>query len=118
MSRIMLALKAILAQYVSLLTLIFDEIDTVVSGEIAARLQEIMQEIGKNRQVISITHLPQVAAKGMQHYKVRKQQDEEKAVSDIVLLSQPERVEEIASMLSGGEISESALSHAKSLLGV
>ncbi|WP_277631861.1 DNA repair protein RecN [Avrilella dinanensis] len=118
MSRIMLALKAILAQYVSLPTLIFDEIDTGVSGEIAARMAEIMQEIGKNRQVISITHLPQVAAKGMQHYKVRKQQDEEKAVSDIVLLSQPERVEEIASMLSGGEISESALSHAKSLLGV
>lgn len=118
MSRIMLALKAILAQYVSLPTLIFDEIDTGVSGEIAARMAEIMQEIGKNRQVISITHLPQVAAKGMQHYKVRKQQDGEKAVSDIVLLSQPERVEEIASMLSGGEISESALSHAKSLLGV
>ena len=118
MSRIMLALKAILAQYVSLPTLIFDEIDTGVSGEIAARMAEIMQEIGKNRQVISITHLPQVAAKGMQHYKVRKQQDEEKAVSDIVLLSQPERVEEIASMLSGGEISESALSHAKSLLEV
>lgn len=118
MSRIMLALKAILAQYVSLPTLIFDEIDTGVSGEIAARMAEIMQEIGKNRQVISITHLPQVAAKGMQHYKVRKQQDGEKAVSDIVLLSQPERVEEIASMLSGGEISESALSHAKSLLEV
>lgn len=118
MSRIMLALKAILAQYVSLPTLIFDEIDTGVSGEIAARMAEIMQEIGKNRQVISITHLPQVAAKGMQHYKVRKQQDGEKAVSDIVLLSQPERVKEIASMLSGGEISESALSHAKSLLGV
>src|SRR5690606_12761828 len=118
MSRIMLAIKAILAQYVSLPTLIFDEIDTGVSGEIAARMAEIMQKTGKSRQVISITHLPQVAAKGTQHYQVRKQQDGEKAVSDIVLLSQPERVEEIASMLSGGEISESALSHAKSLLGV
>ena len=118
MSRIMLALKAILAQYVSLPTLIFDEIDTGVSGEIAARMAEIMQKIGENRQVISITHLPQVAAKGTQHYKVRKQQDGEKAVSDIVLLNQPERVEEIATMLSGGEISDSALSHAKSLLRI
>lgn len=118
MSRIMLAIKAILAQYVSLPTLIFDEIDTGVSGEIAARMAEIMQKIGESRQVISITHLPQVAAKGTQHYQVRKQQDGEKAVSDIVLLTPSERIEEIATMLSGGEISESALSHAKSLLKV
>ena len=118
MSRIMLAIKAILAQYVSLPTLIFDEIDTGVSGEIAARMAEIMQKTGKSRQVISITHLPQVAAKGTQHYQVRKQQDGEKAVSDIVLLTPSERIEEIATMLSGGEISESALSHAKSLLKV
>lgn len=116
MSRIVLAIKAVMAQYVSLPTLIFDEIDTGVSGEIAARMAEIMKQIGTNRQVISITHLPQVAAKGKFHFKVRKQQSGEKAVSDIVLLNEKERLDEIASMLSGGEVSKSALSHAESLL--
>ena len=116
MSRIVLAIKAVMAQYVSLPTLIFDEIDTGVSGEIAARMAEIMKQIGTNRQVISITHLPQVAAKGKFHFKVRKQQSGEKAVSDIVLLNEKERLAEIASMLSGGEVSKSALSHAESLL--
>lgn len=116
MSRIMLTIKSILAQYVSLPTLIFDEIDTGVSGEIAAKMAEIMQAVGANRQVISITHLPQVAAKGAYHYKVRKHQNVAKAISDIVLLATKERVEEIASMLSGGEVSSSALSHAKNLL--
>jgi DNA repair protein RecN (Recombination protein N) len=116
LSRIMLAVKTILAEYKAMPTIIFDEIDTGVSGEIAFKMAQIMQEMSKNRQVISITHLPQIASKGNNHYKVYKSVTEIDTVSDLKLLSKEERIEEIAEMLSGKNFSESALSHAKTLL--
>jgi DNA repair protein RecN (Recombination protein N) len=116
LSRIMLATKAILAEYKAMPTIIFDEIDTGVSGEIALKMAQIMQKMSANRQVISITHLPQIASKGNSHYKVYKSVTEVDTVSDLKLLSDEERVLEIAEMLSGKNPSESALSHAKTLL--
>lgn len=116
LSRIMLATKAILAEYKAMPTIIFDEIDTGVSGEIAIKMADIMQQMSGNRQVISITHLPQIASKGNNHYKVYKSVTDVDTVSDLKLLSNTERVEEIAEMLSGKNPSESALSHAKTLL--
>jgi len=116
LSRIMLATKAILAEYKAMPTIIFDEIDTGVSGEIALKMAQIMQQMSANRQVISITHLPQIASKGNSHYKVYKSVTEVDTVSDLKLLSDEERVLEIAEMLSGKNPSESALSHAKTLL--
>lgn len=116
LSRIMLATKAVLAEYKAMPTIIFDEIDTGVSGEIALKMAQIMQEMSKNRQVISITHLPQIASKGNSHYKVYKSVTDIDTVSDLKLLSNTERIEEIAEMLSGKNPSESALSHAKTLL--
>ncbi|MNX28412.1 DNA repair protein RecN [compost metagenome] len=116
MSRIMLAVKAILAQYSKLPTLIFDEIDTGVSGEIAIRMGEIMKEMSKNMQIFAITHLPQIAAKGDSHFKVFKSTVGDDTQSELKLLSQDERVIEIAQMLSGAVVSDSALNHAKALL--
>nr|WP_315173303.1 DNA repair protein RecN [uncultured Flavobacterium sp.] len=116
MSRIMLAVKAILAQYSKLPTLIFDEIDTGVSGEIAIRMGEIMKQMSANMQVFAITHLPQIAAKGDSHFKVAKTTVGELTNSELKLLSEDERVLEIAQMLSGTVVSESALNHAKALL--
>ncbi len=116
MSRIMLAVKAILANYSKLPTIIFDEIDTGVSGEIAHKMGDIMKEMSNKMQVFAITHLPQIAAKGNQHYKVFKSSEGESTISELKLLSQNERVIEIAEMLSGKDISDSALNHAKSLL--
>lgn len=116
MSRIMLAVKAILANYSKLPTIIFDEIDTGVSGEIAHKMGDIMKEMSNKMQVFAITHLPQIAAKGNQHYKVFKSSEGESTISELKLLSQNERVVEIAEMLSGKDISDSALNHAKSLL--
>lgn len=116
LSRIMLATKAILAEYKAMPTIIFDEIDTGVSGEIALKMAQIMQQMSKNRQVISITHLPQIASKGNNHYKAYKSVTKIDTVSDLKLLSNQERIEEIAEMLSGKDFSESALSHAKTLL--
>ena len=116
MSRIMLAVKAILAQYSKLPTLIFDEIDTGVSGEIAIRMGEIMKEMSKNMQIFAITHLPQIAAKGDSHFKVFKSTVDDDTQSELKLLSQDERVIEIAQMLSGAVVSDSALNHAKALL--
>ncbi|MCC9020326.1 DNA repair protein RecN [Flavobacterium lipolyticum] len=116
MSRIMLAVKAILAQYSKLPTLIFDEIDTGVSGEIAIRMGEIMKEMSGTMQIFAITHLPQIAAKGDSHFKVSKSTVDEDTQSELKLLSQEERVTEIAQMLSGAKISDSALNHAKELL--
>jgi DNA repair protein RecN (Recombination protein N) len=116
MSRIMLAVKAILAQYSKLPTLIFDEIDTGVSGEIAIRMGEIMKEMSKNMQIFAITHLPQIAAKGDSHFKVFKSTVNDDTQSELKLLSQDERVIEIAQMLSGAVVSDSALNHAKALL--
>jgi DNA repair protein RecN (Recombination protein N) len=116
MSRIMLAVKAILAQYSKLPTLIFDEIDTGVSGEIAIRMGEIMKEMSQEMQIFAITHLPQIAAKGNAHFKVFKSTFEDDTQSELKLLSKEERVIEIAQMLSGTVVSDSALNHAKALL--
>ncbi|MFH6996775.1 DNA repair protein RecN [Flavobacterium sp. FlaQc-57] len=116
MSRIMLAVKAILAQYSKLPTLIFDEIDTGVSGEIAIRMGEIMKEMSAKMQIFAITHLPQIAAKGDSHFKVSKSTVDNDTQSELKLLSQDERVIEIAQMLSGAVVSDSALNHAKALL--
>ncbi|HUH51035.1 MAG TPA: DNA repair protein RecN [Flavobacterium sp.] len=116
LSRIMLATKAIIASYQTMPTIIFDEIDTGVSGEIAQKMAVIMQQMSQSRQVISITHLPQIASKGDAHYKVYKSVTESDTLSDLKLLSKEERVEEIAQMLSGENPSESALLHAKTLL--
>ena len=116
MSRIMLAVKAILAQYSKLPTLIFDEIDTGVSGEIAIRMGEIMKEMSQTMQIFAITHLPQIAAKGNAHFKVFKSTVGDDTQSELKLLNEEERVIEIAQMLSGAVVSDSALIHAKSLL--
>lgn len=116
MSRIMLAVKAILAQYSKLPTLIFDEIDTGVSGEIAIRMGEIMKEMSQNMQIFAITHLPQIAAKGDSHFKVFKSTVNNDTHSELKLLLPNERIIEIAQMLSGANISDSALNHAKELL--
>lgn len=116
LSRIMLAVKAILAQYSNLPTIIFDEIDTGVSGEIANKMAAIMKDMSSNMQVFSITHLPQIAAKGNTHFKVFKSIQGNTTVSELKLLTFDERIVEIAEMLSGKDISESALNHAKALL--
>ena len=116
MSRIMLAVKSVLAQYSSLPTIIFDEIDTGVSGEIANKMGEIMKAMSLNMQVFSITHLPQIAGKGSSHFKVFKTVENNKTHTDLKLLNNEERIQEIAQMLSGSVISESALLHAKELL--
>jgi DNA repair protein RecN (Recombination protein N) len=116
MSRIMLAVKAILAQYSKLPTLIFDEIDTGVSGEIAIKMGEIMKEMSRGMQIFAITHLPQIAAKGDAHFKVFKSSIGEDTQSELKLLSNEERIIEIAQMLSGTVVSDSALNHAKALL--
>lgn len=116
-ARVMLSVKAMIAGAVKLPTIVFDEIDTGVSGEIADRMADIMQEMGDNdRQVISITHLPQIAARGRAHYKVYKQDNERETNSHIRRLTDEERVEEIAHMLSGATLTEAALNNAKSLL--
>jgi DNA repair protein RecN (Recombination protein N) len=116
MSRIMLAVKSILSQYSKLPTIIFDEIDTGVSGEIANKMGEIMRDMSKAMQVFAITHLPQIAAKGNNHYKVFKTVSGETTVSELKLLNTDERIIEIAEMLSGKDISDSAMNHAKALL--
>ena len=116
MSRIMLAVKSILAHYSKLPTIIFDEIDTGVSGEIAIKMGEIMQEMSNTMQVFAITHLPQIAAKGDTHYKVLKRSQGTTTISELVLLSPEERIAQIAEMLSGKEVTASALEHAKALL--
>lgn len=116
MSRIMLAVKAVLARYSKLPTIIFDEIDTGVSGEIANKMGNIMKEMSAKMQVFAITHLPQIAAKGDFHYKVEKTTSADTTVSELKLLTDTERVHEIAQMLSGRDVTDSALNHARALL--
>ena len=117
-ARVMLSLKAMIAGAVKLPTIVFDEIDTGVSGEIADRMADIMQEMGdSNRQVISITPLPQTAARGRVHYKVYKEDNENETNSHIRRLTDEERVEELAHMLSGATLTEAALNNARALLG-
>jgi len=116
MSRIMLSIKAILSEYLNLPTIIFDEIDTGVSGDISQKMAEIMQQMSENMQVISITHLPQIAAKGKQHYKVYKQDIANNIVTKLIELTNDERINEIAEMLGGKNITTTAIEHAKELL--
>jgi len=116
LSRIMLAVKSVLAEHSQLPTIIFDEIDTGVSGEIAGRMANIMKAMSARMQVLSITHLPQIAAKGDVHYKVFKTISGETTVSELKRLSPDERVAEIAQMLSGSDAPESAVVHARALL--
>ncbi|MFK7114169.1 DNA repair protein RecN [Flavobacterium oreochromis] len=116
MSRIMLAVKAVLANYSKLPTIIFDEIDTGVSGEVAQKMANIMKLMSNKMQVFAITHLPQIASKGQQHYKVFKSDRVDVTISELKLLSLEERIIEIAEMLSGKNISDSAIAHAKALL--
>ncbi len=118
-ARVMLSLKAMISGAVKLPTIIFDEIDTGVSGKIAERMAEIMQEMGANdRQVISITHLPQIAALGSTHYRVSKQETKSGTVSQMQILSDKERIQEIAQMLSGNNITDAAIQNAKELLKI
>lgn len=116
-ARVMLSLKAMISGAVKLPTIIFDEIDTGVSGKIAEKMAHIMQQMGNNnRQVISITHLPQIAALGTTHYKVYKEDTADGTISHMQILSDNERITEIAQMLSGSDISEAAIDNAKELL--
>lgn len=116
MSRMMLAVKSTLAAYENLPSIIFDEIDTGVSGEIALKMGEIMSNMSQNMQVISITHLPQIGSKGKQHLKVLKTTNQSETQTTIKNLNKEERIQEISKMLGGDDISESAIAHAKSLL--
>lgn len=116
MSRIMLAIKSVLAKYKKLPTIVFDEIDTGVSGEIANKMAGIMFEMSRNMQVLTITHLPQIASKGEHHLKVYKEDIEHVTVTHLKRLDKEERILEIAQMLGGKKISDAALANAKELL--
>ena len=116
LSRIMLTIKSILAKYENLPTMMFDEIDTGVSGEISNRMGDIMFEMSKSMQIFSITHLPQVASKGDHHFKVFKEDKDKATLTNMKELSQDERVVELAEMLGGKELSDSAMAHARQLL--
>ena len=116
-ARVMLSLKAMISGTVKLPTIIFDEIDTGVSGRVAEMMAKIMQEMGQtDRQVISITHLPQIAALGTHHYKVFKEETQEGTKSRMLLLTDDDRIQEIAQMLSGSDVTAAAVSNAKELL--
>ena len=116
LSRIMLSVKKVLSENTQLPTIIFDEIDTGVSGEVSNKIAAIMEQMGNNMQVIAITHLPQIAAKGSSHYKVYKEEINGVTTTNLKQLSTEERIKEIAEMLSGKDISDSAIMHAKELL--
>jgi len=116
LSRIMLSVKKVLSENTQLPTILFDEIDTGVSGEVSNKIAAIMQQMSQNMQVITITHLPQIAAKGNQHYKVYKEEVNGVTTTNLKQLSEDERIVEIAEMLSGKNISDSAITHAKELL--
>ncbi len=116
-SRLMICIKAMIAGYAALPSIIFDEIDTGVSGEIADKMADIMYELGQKMQVLTITHLPQIAAKGNAHYFVYKKDTNERTFTRIRHLSDDERVDEIARMLSGSEKTRAAIDNAKVLLG-
>lgn len=117
-ARLMLSLKALIAKSKALPTIIFDEIDTGVSGTMAEKMALTMQQIADNCQVLCITHLPQIAALGAHHYRVYKVEGDDKTTSHISLLSQEERIKEIANMLTGSEMTEAAINNAKSLLRI
>lgn len=116
MARLMLSIKALLADTQGLPTIIFDEVDTGVSGEVALQMGKIMQQIAKGRQIISITHLPQIASLGEKHYKVYKQDTDKRTETHIRRLSEAERPTEIAALLSGSNITQEAIANAQQLL--
>jgi len=116
-SRLMLCLKSMIAGATALPSIIFDEIDTGVSGEIADKMGQIMQEFGQNMQVIAITHLPQIAAKGKSHYLVYKTDDDKSSITNLRQLNDGERLEEIARMLSGAVLTDAAIQNARVMLG-
>ncbi len=116
MARLTLCIKAITANKFKLPTVIFDEIDTGVSGDIADRMGSMMAEIADGMQVFAITHLPQVAVKGKSHLLIYKHDEGERTVSHVKMLDKEERIREIARMLSGKEINNAALSNARALL--
>ena len=116
LSRIMLAIKAILSKYKKLPTLVFDEIDSGVSGKISNSIAEVMGNISTKLQVFTITHLPQVAAKGNHHFRVEKKLDNGKTITFLETLNQKSRIQEIAKMLSGNKVTKSAIEHAKQLM--
>ena len=115
-SRLMLSIKSIIASRMQLPSIIFDEIDTGVSGDVANRMGSMMRDISDSIQVTAITHLPQVASKGAHQYRVYKEDDDSSTHTRIALLSEEERLQSIAAMLGGSEIDEAALAAAKSLL--
>ncbi len=117
-SRLMLCLKSMIAGATALPTIIFDEIDTGVSGEIADKMGQVMLDFGKNMQVIAITHLPQIAAKGKAHYKVYKADNETTTTTNLDRLSDTERLDEIARMLSGATVTDAAIQNARGMLGL
>lgn len=117
-ARLMLSIKSIMARCMHLPTVIFDEVDTGVSGDIADRMGSMMKDMGADMQVIAITHLPQVAAKGDYHFKVYKTDEEERTVSHVRMLDDAQRVDELAGMLSGTQVNEAALMNARALLGL
>jgi DNA repair protein RecN (Recombination protein N) len=117
-SRLMLTIKSLLSDFKGLPTLIFDEIDAGVSGEIAEKMGAIMKRMSGGRQVIAITHLPQVAAQGEEHFLVYKEEEQHSTVTRIRQLSSDERITEIAKLLSGERMTDAALSNARELLKV
>lgn len=117
LSRVMLAIKSLIAKSSALPTIIFDEIDTGISGEVALRVGEVMADLAQHMQVIAISHLPQIASKGNSHFRVYKEDKGDKTRSNIQLLNREERIVEIAQMLSGAQPGEAALQHARELLG-
>jgi DNA repair protein RecN (Recombination protein N) len=118
LARIMLALKNVLAEQESIATLVFDEVDTGVSGDIANKMGDIMHELGTKMQVMAITHLPQIASKGNAHYYVFKKEENDRTITQIKQMDTEERVIEIARMLSGAALTEASMANARDLLGV
>ncbi len=116
LSRVMLSLKSVLSRNSNLPTIIFDEIDSGVSGEVADKVGQILESMGKYMQVINITHLPQVASRGGRHYHVYKDDNDDATITRIRLLTDEERVLEVARLLSGSEVTETALKNARELL--
>ena len=116
LSRIMLTIKSILASYESLPTMMFDEIDTGVSGDVSARMAEMMEQMSGHMQIFAITHLPQVASRGQQQYKAYKEDREGRTQTGMKQLSKEERLHELAQMLGGSDISQTAISHARQML--
>ena len=114
----MLCLKAMIAGATALPAIIFDEVDTGVSGDIANKMGDIMHELGTKMQVMAITHLPQIASKGNAHYYVFKKEENDRTITQIKQMDTEERVIEIARMLSGAALTEASMANARDLLGV